>query len=79
MSLQFVVMVFLLGTSVKFDVFSLVNVFATYLIALITVLSAGVRSSTETSHWHPLSSYTSSVAILASAAREIPHKLYAYL
>lgn len=42
----------------------------THLIALMTVLSGGVRSSTDTSHWHPFSSYTSSVPRAVSAARE---------
>lgn len=42
----------------------------TNLIARMTVLSGGVRSSTDTSHWHPFSSYTSSVPRAVSAARE---------
>lgn len=36
----------------------------------MTVFSGGVRSSTDTSHWHPFSSYTSSVPRAVSAARE---------
>ena len=43
---------------------------STNLIARMTVLSGGVRSSTDTSHWHPFSSYTSSVPRAVSAARE---------